>query len=56
MIHNPLFLILVLLAVESSILLLAGNPRTKHLFNFLPVDVLDLFFAHGVIHLRRYRC
>jgi len=36
MIHNSLFLILVLLAVESSILFLAGNPRTKHLFSFLP--------------------
>jgi uncharacterized membrane protein len=36
MIHNPLFLILVLLAVESSVLFLAGNPRTKHLFSFLP--------------------
>ena len=36
MIHNPLLLILVLLAVESSVLFLAGNPRTKHLFSFLP--------------------
>ena len=36
MIHNPLLLILILLAVESSVLFLAGNPRTKHLFGFLP--------------------
>jgi uncharacterized membrane protein len=36
MIHNPLLLILVLLAVESSVLFLAENPRTKHLFGFLP--------------------
>ncbi len=36
MIHNPLYLIFVLLAVEFSILFLAGNPRTKHLFKFLP--------------------
>ena len=36
MIHNPILLILVLLAVESSILFLAANPRTKHWFNFLP--------------------
>ena len=36
MIHNPIFLILVLLAVEAGILFLAGNPRTKFLFRFLP--------------------
>jgi uncharacterized membrane protein len=36
MIHNPLVLILVLLAVEFSVLFLAGNSRTKHLFSFLP--------------------
>jgi len=36
MIHNHLFLILVLLAVEFAVLFLAGNPRTKHLFKFLP--------------------
>jgi len=36
MIHHPLLLILVLLAVEFSVLFLAGNPRTKHLFSFLP--------------------
>jgi len=36
MIHNPIHLILVLLAVEFSILFLAGNPRTRHFFNFLP--------------------
>ncbi len=36
MIHNPIFLVLVLLIVEFSILFLAGNVRTKHLFNFLP--------------------
>src|ERR1700690_3834087 len=36
MIHNPFILILVLLAVEISVLFLAGNPRTKHLFSFLP--------------------
>ena len=36
MIHHPLLLILVLLAVEFSILFLAGNPRTKHFFKFLP--------------------
>jgi len=36
MIHNPLLIILVLLTVESSVLFLAGNPRTKHFFNFLP--------------------
>ena len=36
MIHNPYLLIFVLLAVESSILFLAGNPRTKHFFSFLP--------------------
>jgi uncharacterized membrane protein len=36
MIHDPFQLILVLLAVESGILFLAGNPRTKHLFSFLP--------------------
>jgi uncharacterized membrane protein len=36
MIHNHLFLIFVLLAVEFGILFLAGNPRTKHLFGFLP--------------------
>jgi uncharacterized membrane protein len=36
MIHDPLQLILVLLAVESGVMFLAGDPRTKHLFNFLP--------------------
>src|SRR5580700_7683848 len=36
MIHNHILLVLVLLAVESGILFLAGNPRTKHLFKFLP--------------------
>jgi uncharacterized membrane protein len=36
MIHNPFELILILLAVESGVLFLAGNPRTKHLFSFLP--------------------
>src|SRR5271154_2722126 len=36
MIHNYYLLILVLIAVESSILYLAANPRTKHLFKFLP--------------------
>jgi uncharacterized membrane protein len=36
MIHNPLLLILVLLAVEFGILYLSGHARTKHLFNFLP--------------------
>jgi len=36
MIRNPLLLVLVLLAVECSVILLAGNPRTRHLFNFLP--------------------
>src|SRR5580704_2506762 len=36
MIHNPVLLVFVLLAVEFSILFLAGNPRTKHLFSFLP--------------------
>ena len=36
MIHNYLLLILVLVAVEFSILFLATNPRTKHLFNFIP--------------------
>jgi len=36
MIHNPFQLILILLAVESGVLFLAGNPRTKHLFSFLP--------------------
>ncbi|MBF0570724.1 MAG: DUF819 family protein [Candidatus Omnitrophica bacterium] len=36
MIHNPFQLILVLLAVEFSILFLAGNPRSKGLFKFLP--------------------
>ena len=36
MIHNPVILVLVLLAVEFSVLFLAGNPRTKYLFGFLP--------------------
>ena len=36
MIHNPIYLILILIAVEFSVLFLAGNPRTKHLFKFLP--------------------
>jgi len=36
MIHNPFFLIFVLLAVEFSILYLSSYDRTKHLFNFLP--------------------
>ena len=36
MIHNPLHLILILLSVESVILFLSGNSRTKHLFKFLP--------------------
>jgi len=36
MIHNPFILIIILLAVEFSIIYLAGNPRTKHLFSFLP--------------------
>ena len=36
MIHNPLLLILVLLAVEFSILYLSSHARTKHLFSFLP--------------------
>jgi uncharacterized membrane protein len=36
MIHNPLLLILILAAVEFFVLFLAANPRTKHLFKFLP--------------------
>jgi uncharacterized membrane protein len=36
MIHNPFQLILVLLAVETGVLVLAANPRTKHLFAFMP--------------------
>jgi uncharacterized membrane protein len=36
MIHNPLLLIFVLLAVEFSVLYLSSHPRAKHLFNFLP--------------------
>jgi len=36
MIHNPLYLVLILIAVESGILFLAGNTRTKHFFSFLP--------------------
>ena len=36
MIHNPLHLILILLSVESVLLFLSGNSRTKHLFKFLP--------------------
>jgi uncharacterized membrane protein len=36
MIHNPLLLILVLIAVELGILYLSSHARTKHLFNFLP--------------------
>ena len=36
MIHNPFCLVLVLIVVESGILFLAANARTKHLFNFLP--------------------
>src|SRR6202451_2624464 len=36
MVHNSYFLILILLAVEFTVLFLAGNPRTKHLFKFLP--------------------
>jgi uncharacterized membrane protein len=36
MIHNSLYLILILLAVEFSILYLSGHARTKHLFSFLP--------------------
>jgi len=36
MIHSPVFLIFILLAVEFTVLFLAGNPRTKNLFGFLP--------------------
>jgi uncharacterized membrane protein len=36
MIHNSLLLVLILLSVEFIVLYLAGNPRTKHLFKFLP--------------------
>jgi len=36
MIHHSILLILILLAVEFSILFLAGNPRTKHFFSFFP--------------------
>jgi len=36
MIHNPLLLILILAAVEFSVIFLAGHARTKHLFKFLP--------------------
>ena len=36
MIHNYLYLILVLAAVEFSVLYLSSHARTKHLFNFLP--------------------
>jgi len=36
MIHNPLFLIFILATVEFGVLFLAGNPRTKFLFKFLP--------------------
>jgi uncharacterized membrane protein len=36
MVHNPYILILILLAVEFGVLSLASNPRTKHLFSFLP--------------------
>jgi len=36
MIHDPFQIILILLAVESAILFLAGNTRTKKLFSFLP--------------------
>jgi len=36
MIHNPILLIFILLTVEIGVLCLAGSPRTRHLFNFLP--------------------
>jgi len=36
MIHNSILSVLVLLAVELGVLLLASNPRTKFLFGFLP--------------------
>ena len=36
MIHQPFFLVLILAAVESGVLLLAGNARTKNFFSFLP--------------------
>jgi len=36
MIHNSLYLVFVLFAVESSILNLAAHPRTRHWFRFLP--------------------
>ena len=36
MVHNSFFLIPILIAVEFYVLYLAANPRTKHLFGFLP--------------------
>lgn len=36
MIHNPVYLIVILVSVEAGILFLAANPRTKHWFSFLP--------------------
>jgi len=36
MIHQSFFLVLVLLAVEAGVIFLAGSPRTKFLFKFLP--------------------
>src|ERR1035438_1419745 len=48
MIHNHFLLILVLLTVELSILYLAGNPRTKHLFSFLP-SIFWIYFLPMVL-------
>src|ERR1700691_3839959 len=36
MVHDPFLLILILIAVEFSILYLSSHARTKHFFKFLP--------------------
>lgn len=36
MIHNPAFIVVILLAIESFIIGLSRNVRTKHWFKFLP--------------------
>ncbi len=48
MIRNPFELILILLAVESGILFLAGDPRTKHFFSFLP-SIFWIYFLPMVL-------
>jgi len=48
MIHQPLAIAAILLAIECGILFLSDHPRTKHLFKFLPA-VFWIYFLPMVV-------